>query len=291
MTKKGLEVLHAVADCCRDHIEMVVTARDPAVEKDYHDEIVTYCRERAIPVRERSESFSLRAPYAIAASWRWLLTLPRTRLIVFHDSILPRYRGFNPLVSCLINGERKIGVTALFASEQYDCGDIVDQAEVEIEYPITIRDAIDRVGLEYGRLAGRIAMALCRGEKLPATPQDETRASYSLWRDEDDYCIEWSRPACWIKRFVDAVGWPYKSASTWVGGCKARVHHVTVLEDVAIENRSPGKVIFIRDGMPVVVCGEGLVRIDAMTDDATARSLLPMSRLRMRFQSCGSDDA
>ena len=96
--------------------------------------------------------------------------------------------------------------------------------------------------------------------------------------------IPWDRPAGWIKRFVDAVGWPYKGASTLVSGTRIRVHDVEVIADVPIENRTPGKVIFMKDGNPVVVCGSGLVAITDMVDDATGRSLLPFSRLRTRFE-------
>ena len=38
-------------------------------------------------------------------------------LIVFHDSLLPKYRGFAPLVSQLINGEEYLGVTAIFTND------------------------------------------------------------------------------------------------------------------------------------------------------------------------------
>ena len=49
---------------------------------------------------------------------------------------MPKYRGFAPLVNSLVNGEKIIGVTALFASEEYDNGDIIMQSSVDITYPI-----------------------------------------------------------------------------------------------------------------------------------------------------------
>lgn len=283
MTKKGLNVLEAITERLRECVELVVTARDPAVEKDYTEEILAHCKAQGIPVYDRADHYVVRARYAFAASWRWLLHLPHTRLIVFHDSLLPRYRGFNPLVSSLINGETEIGVTALFASESYDCGAIVDHAAVEISYPMKIEEAIDTLGVQYRILAQRLASDLCRGKELLGRPQDESVATYSLWRDEEDYRIRWSSPAECIKRFVDAVGWPYRGASTLVNGQLARVRDVAALPDVAIENRTPGKVIFLRDGHPVVVCGSGLVEIKELSEETSGRSLLPFNRLRSRF--------
>ena len=63
-------------------------------------------------------------------------------LIVIHDSILPTYRGYLPLVSQLIDGQKEIGVTAILANENFDEGDIVHISKTKINYPITINDAI-----------------------------------------------------------------------------------------------------------------------------------------------------
>jgi methionyl-tRNA formyltransferase len=52
--------------------------------------------------------------FNIAISWRWMLKV--SNLIVIHDSLLPKYRGFSPLVNMLINGEDTLGVTVLFAT-------------------------------------------------------------------------------------------------------------------------------------------------------------------------------
>jgi len=63
-----------------------------------------------------------------------------------------------------------------------------------------------------------------------------------------------------------------------------RVLDVTVEEDVRIANRTPGKVICVRGGKPTVVCGSGLLRIDAMVLDGTPdTSALPLRRFRSRF--------
>lgn len=205
-------------------------------------------------------------------------------MIVLHDSLLPRYRGFNPLVTALQNGDTTIGVTAVFAGREYDRGEIIGQSSSTIAYPIRIRDAISAVIPNYLELAIRVARSLAEGGALHATPQNDATASYSLWRDEEDYAIEWSASGDYIKRFVDSVGYPYKGALAIMDGAAIRVLDAETVEDVAIENRTPGKVIFVRDGMPVVVCGKGLLMIKEAVDDATRKSVLPLSRFRVRFK-------
>src|SRR5262245_8444846 len=106
MSLKGFNTLTAFIEALgRKNIDIVVSAKDSNVEKDYYSEIEMLCREFEIPFCNRTEKFEVKSSYALAISWRWLVDLSDTRLIVFHDSILPKYRGFAPLVTSLINGE------------------------------------------------------------------------------------------------------------------------------------------------------------------------------------------
>ncbi len=88
--------------------------------------------------------------------------------------------------------------------------------------------------------------------------QQEDQASYSLWRDDEDYAIDWSWDAARVRRHVDATGFPYKGAYAMLNGRKARITVVEEMKAVSIENKTPGKVIFMNDKYPVVVTGNGL---------------------------------
>ena len=284
MTGKGLAVLDAVVNRYGPSaVSRVVGAADPAVESDYAAEIRDLAAKYAIPYVERT-GFAGPEPdgYCLAVGWRWLIR-GTDRLAVIHDSLLPRYRGFAPLVSCLVNGEPQIGATALLASAGYDEGDILAQEAVDVTYPIRVADAIELLSPVYARLAVGFVGRVLAGGPVTGTPQDHARATYALWRDDEDYRVDWTRPAAWIRRFVDAVGHPYRGASALVGDRLVRVLAVRERPDVPVENRTAGKVIFVDGGRPVVVCGEGLLRIDRLVDDATGEALPPLARFRTRF--------
>jgi methionyl-tRNA formyltransferase len=284
MNRKGLAVLQAVVERFGPAaVNRVVGAPDPAVRRDYRAEIREVAVSAGIPYFERAGNPPPPgdAP-ALAVGWRWLIQ-SAPRLVVIHDSLLPRYRGFAPVVSCLVNGEPLIGATALLAADGYDEGDIVAQASVGVQYPITIGHAIELLSDVYEKLALDIVGRIVDGAPLTGTPQDHSQATYSLWRDDDDYRIDWSEPAARIRRLVDAVGDPYVGASTLVDGRLARVIAAQERGDVRVENRTPGKVIFMEQGKPVVVCGEGLLCIEALVDDETGAALLPLKKFRVRF--------
>jgi methionyl-tRNA formyltransferase len=283
MTEKGYRVLeHIVQHLDTSVIVQVVSARDKNLAHDYYDEIVALCQEVGIRCVNRLEVQQAVAPLALAISWRWLINEPNSTLIVMHDSLLPRYRGFAPLVNCLINGESEIGVTALYADQEFDRGNILAQSRRHVTYPFTIAAAIKLVLECYIELVEKLWQSLSSAELPVAVPQDDASATYSLWRDDEDYQLDWQLDASRLRRTVDALGWPYRGASITVDGKLLRVLQAEELPDVVIENRTPGKVLFSDAKGPVIVCGSGLLRlVDVVTEQGELA--LPLPRFRARL--------
>lgn len=282
MNEKGFKVLeHLLQNFETSIIFQVVVAEDKNVAKDFYKEIVELCKKNKIPFYNKN-NYNLYKGYAFAIGWRWIIP-QQEKLIVLHESLLPKYRGFSPLVSALINGDKTIGVTALFASKEYDRGEIIHQEKIEINYPIKIKNAIEQISELYQKIVKIIVNQLLNKEKLKCKIQDESHASYGLWRNEEDYLINWNQDAEQIKRFVNAVGFPYLGASSFIKNKKIRILDVGVLPDVKIENRTPGKVIFIKNQKPIVVCKKGLIQINEMIDDETKQSALPLKYFRTIF--------
>lgn len=269
--KKGYEVLISfVRQKGADAVCYVVASEDKAIEHDFYEEIKSFCIRNKIAFIDRKDSdveICLLGIYRFCVGWRWIIENPNN-LIVFHDSPLPRYRGFAPLVNMLINAEPVVGVTALLASEEYDKGDIISKGVLNISYPIKIQEAIDRIIPVYQELVIHVYGLIVSG-RLVTYKQKEDEATYSLWRNEEDYVIDWSSSAEWISRFCDSVSFPYKGAKTYLNGIAIRVLEAKPVVDVKIEDRARqfGKVIFMSDGQPVVVCGTGLLKIISMKSD------------------------
>ena len=231
---KGYAVLE---EFCRQNLELsvrsVVVAKEKNVISGYYEKILDLCQCKKIKCIDRSQVnlVDFKDITMIAAGWRWLL--PSTdKLIVLHDSLLPRYRGFNPLVSQLINEEKKLGVTAFFANERYDSGDIINQACVEVTYPLKIGEAIEKVCKCYQICISGIIQFHQKNLPLPRKSQNESDATYSVWRDELDYWVKWSDDSEKICRFVDAVGIPYKGARSSINGKIVIIKEVATVPDL-----------------------------------------------------------
>ncbi|MCS5489007.1 methionyl-tRNA formyltransferase [Algoriphagus limi] len=265
-------------------IDCVVVGRDEGVKNDYSKELITWCKERKLPYLERSEFNILKSSsdYLILLGWRWLINPPEKKeIIVFHDSLLPKYRGFNPLVTALIEGDEEIGATAIFANSDFDSGNIIFQKSIRIKHPIKINQVIQKVANLYLEMFLEIASYIEENRPIPSVPQNNQQATYSLWRDEDDYFIDWTMDSDMILRKIYASGEPYLGAKTNFEGEKLRIFDAKVVEDVQIVNRTPGKVIFKKEGNPVVVCGQGLLMITDIRDDSGNSFTFPRFRVKL----------
>ena len=113
----------------------------------------------------------------------------------------------------LINGEKEIGVSAIFGSANYDSGNLIAQQKMTINYPIKIYNAIKLNNVNYLKLVEMLINKILNGKQLKGVPQNNHQATYSIWRATDDFNIDWNQSSEDIKRFIDTLGYPYNGAN------------------------------------------------------------------------------
>jgi methionyl-tRNA formyltransferase len=282
--KKALLALKGLQPAAVSAIKLVVVATDKNIAEDYAVEIREWAVANNLSCCYRDESIPEmdECGVHIAIGWRWLLPVKEEQqLIVFHDSLLPKYRGFNPLVTALLNGDAEVGGTCFLACDEMDAGPVILQEKFHISYPQTIDDAINKMGNCYAGMLNELLLNISRNLPVEGKQQEEAAASYSLWRDEADYKINWGKSAEYIKRFVDATGFPYKGAYFIYQQKRIIVNECELVPDVIISNRDAGKVLRLINEAPVVVCGTGLIKLTKMTDEQG--NPFSLSSLRVRL--------
>jgi len=170
-----------------------------------------------------------------------------------HDSLLPKYAGFSPLIWALINGEKQVGVTAHMMDEDFDAGDIVLQWSTPVGEDDTVVDLFDRTLAMFGPITVAGLAELATG-RTDWTPQDRSRASYFHRRSDTDNRIDWTWPARDLANLVRAQVDPYPNA--W---CHHDGRRLRILEARATERPyggTPGRIV-IRDGDGGVVVVAG----------------------------------
>jgi methionyl-tRNA formyltransferase len=262
LNKKGFNVLTSLvkSENYIQKIDVVIGAKDKGNEEDCYEEIRSLCIKNNIKFIDRSHKYTIQSEYGIAIGWRWLINNQKN-LIVLHDSLLPKYRGFSPVVNMLINGESYLGATAIYANEKMDEGDILFQQKIKINYPLKIYKAIEIIADLYVIIVNDCFKYILNKQKLPKIPQCENEASYSIWRNEEDYFIDWTMDAAEIVRFVNAVGYPYGGARTKTNDGET----IKILEcekvNIKSEINAPGKLLMFEEKYPIILCGQNAVKL------------------------------
>lgn len=137
-----------------------------------------------------------------------VLELPKFGCINVHASLLPAYRGAAPMQWCLINGEKKTGITTMMMDEGLDTGDMLLKAEVDIADDTnltTLHDMLMEMGahLLYDTVIGLIE------NKIVPQKQDESLAVYSPMITKETGKIDWTKSADEIHNLIRALdSWP-----------------------------------------------------------------------------------
>ncbi|HHX57855.1 MAG TPA: methionyl-tRNA formyltransferase, partial [Clostridiales bacterium] len=74
-----------------------------------------------------------------------IIDLPKHDCINIHASLLPKYRGAAPIQWCVMNGDKKTGVTSMLMEEGLDTGDMLITAETDIGINETVSELHDRL--------------------------------------------------------------------------------------------------------------------------------------------------
>ena len=145
-----------------------------------------------------------------------------------HFSLLPQWRGADPITFSVLSGQSKTGVSLMLIEPTLDTGKLIAQESLTIKNddttPILTKKLVD---LSNQMLINYIPKYLA-GEIKPKQQIHPEKATYSRKLTKNDGLIDWQKPAAQIEREVRAYqGWP--KSRTMIGNVNIIVikAHVT----------------------------------------------------------------
>ena len=136
-----------------------------------------------------------------------IIDIPSHGVLNLHFSLLPKYRGVAPVAHATINCEEKTGVSLHYIDEGTDTGDLIAQAETEIEETDTGRtlyEKLTKMGIELFKDNYRNMLNF----NLTRKKQNNKKASYYAQEDLkfNENVIRWGKStrqvSCWIRAFI-----------------------------------------------------------------------------------------
>ncbi len=185
-----------------------------------------------------------------------VLSLPPNGCVNLHASLLPAYRGANPIAAAIASGERRTGVSLMRMERGLDTGPVHDRAEIDITTQDTTGSLTRHLAERGASLLGQLLPALLDG--TARAEAQGTGGTCTRPMVKDDGWIDWTLPAVEIERHVRAM-WPWPRAwTTLPDRSRVQIHTAEVI--TSRHAVAPGTIVPSESDM-LIQCGADTLRL------------------------------
>lgn len=172
-----------------------------------------------------------------------ILQIPAMGVVNVHPSLLPLYRGTSPVVTAILDGQARTGVTLMLLDEGMDTGPVLAQSPpIELSGHERGADLQAQLFKEGAGMLPGVLEGLRDGTIVPI-PQDDSKATLTRLLERSDGEIDWSQSAERIDRMVRAFDpWP-GTFTTWNGKNLKIVDVKLLVSGETAFNGQPGVVL------------------------------------------------
>lgn len=173
-----------------------------------------------------------------------------------HPSLLPRWRGADPIRAAILAGDKKTGVTIMLMDEKMDHGPVLKHETLNLNHKKYFYKELEE---ELAELGGKLLV-----ETLPKwlageiTPQEQghSKATYTKKITKEDGHINWGEPAEIIERKIRALNpWP----GTYAFWNEKRIKILEGEIIIGSETKNPGSVFKYDSGFAVVSANDAII--------------------------------
>lgn len=294
--ESGLGVLQEIYRQIRDKLVACITIDDVKDTRSKLEEFANFCNSKRIPlcIMNGNKDISLcinsyKPDLCVVMGWYNLIkpeTIANVRggFIGIHNSLLPRYRGFSPVVWAMINGEKKTGFSVFSFDEGMDTGKVWYQEEVQINDDDDIESVLNRINCGVNSFLKEQLKDII-SETLTPHDQINIAPTYGARRTPDDGHIDWRRKGNEIYNFIRAQSKPYPGAYTVFREKRITIWRASVFPYELFG--VPGRVSLIdkNEKSIVVACGDntGIELKVVEVDNVEGSPMLIAPTLSMQF--------
>lgn len=180
-----------------------------------------------------------------------VLDIPKYETINLHASLLPKYRGANPLQRAIIDGEKETGICTMITELGLDCGDVCMKQPIEISQTLNCVQLFDIVSEKSPKMIEDTLVGLVEKTIVPQKQcEDGVCMANKLTKEECK--IDWTKSAQDIHNLVRGI---YQCPSAYF---LVNDKIIKVLE-TRVENGSgvAGEFINVTKEGVEVACGNG----------------------------------
>lgn len=184
-----------------------------------------------------------------------ILDIPKYETINLHASLLPRYRGANPIQRAIINGDKETGICTMITELGLDCGDICQKLVIPISDTMNCEELWNEIAEKSPKM---IEDTLERLKNKTLTPQKQCEDGVCMANKltKEECLIDWTKTNIEIHNLIRGI-------------CRCPSAYflfnekiIKVIESEAVDGSGEvGKIVnHSKEGVDIA-CGKGLLRL------------------------------
>ena len=191
-----------------------------------------------------------------------VLELPKYGCINIHASLLPKYRGAAPIQWCILNGEKKTGVTSMQMDIGLDTGDMLVKRETDIGENETSAELFERLSIMGGEVLAETIEKI-KSDSLEPVKQDDSLSSYSPMISKEMSRLDFSKSAQEIHNIIRGI-----TGFTMLDGKRLKIYRSSLTGEYSTAQN--GEIADLKNFG--VKCGDGqIIRFEEIQLEGSKR--------------------
>ena len=184
-----------------------------------------------------------------------VLDIPKYETINLHASLLPKYRGANPIQRAIINGDKETGICTMITELGLDCGDICKKLVIPIPDTMNCEELWNEISDKSPKMIEETLVSLKEGTLIPQK-QCEDGVCMANKLTKEECLIDWSKSNNEIHNLVRGI---CRSPGAYF------IHNgkiIKVIETSPVDGKGvQGEITaYSKEGVDIA-CSDGLVRL------------------------------
>lgn len=184
-----------------------------------------------------------------------VLDIPKYETINLHASLLPRYRGANPIQRAIINGDKETGICTMITELGLDCGDICQKLVIPISDTMNCEELWNAIAEKSPKMIEETLEGL-QNKTLTPQKQCEDGVCMANKLTKEECLIDWTKTNIEIHNLIRGI-------------CRCPSAYflfnekiIKVIESEAVDGSGEvGKIVnHSKEGVDIA-CGKGLLRL------------------------------
>lgn len=181
------------------------------------------------------------------------LEIPKLGCINIHMSLLPKYRGANPIAYAIMNGDKITGSTLMYMDAGMDTGNIISSKQINIDDNDTTFSLSEKLAYTSCELLNEKLPLLLNNKFNDSIKQNNNEATYTKKFTKEDEKIDWNKSALEIDRKIRSL-YNNPMAYTEYKNLNIKIISTKIIDFVDNHKCKPGTIVEISKKNNIVVC-------------------------------------